>query len=127
MMASVGEFDGYIGPWRERWARERESALEAAKAARAVAERLAGLLRARYGARRVILGGSLARGDFHRGSDIDLAVEGISPEEFFRAGAALEENADGFAVDLVPLESASPRYLATLEREGIVLHDSRRA
>jgi predicted nucleotidyltransferase len=35
----------------------------------------------------VILTGSLARGDFRQGSDIDLAADGIPPELFFQAGA----------------------------------------
>lgn len=92
-----------------------------------VAERLAEVLRDRYGARRVLLTGSLARGDFHSGSDIDLAVEGVRPDDFFRAGAALTDDAGGLAVDLVPIESASAEYLARLEREGIVLHERRNA
>ena len=80
-------------------------------------------LRDRYGARRVVLAGSLARGDFRVGSDIDLAAEGIPDDQFFRAGADLEASAGGLRVDLVPLESANPDYLADLAREGIVLHD----
>jgi predicted nucleotidyltransferase len=122
----VSEFEPYVRAWRERWARDAERDGEAAAAARALADRLAALLCERFGIRRVVLAGSLARGEFRRGSDIDLAVEGLPPGELFRAGAALEERAGDVAVDLVPIESASPEYLARLGREGIVLRDARR-
>ncbi|MGH7899137.1 MAG: nucleotidyltransferase family protein [Candidatus Binatia bacterium] len=124
---AVDDFDAYIAAWRARWAREREEDGRAAAAARALAGRLAEVLGDRYGARRVILAGSLARGEFHRGSDIDLAVEGLPTGELFRAGAALEESARGLEVDLVPIESASPEYVARLEREGITLYEHPRA
>lgn len=73
--------------------------------------------------RRVVLTGSLARGEFRVGSDIDLAAEGIPDDRFFRAGADLEAAAGGLHVDLVPIESADSVYLADLDREGIVLYD----
>ncbi len=115
-------FGSYVDAWRERWAVERRADVEAAGRVRVLAGRLAGILRDRYGARRVVLTGSLARGEFRRGSDIDLAAEGISDDLFFRAGADLERAAGGIAVDLVPIESAPPAYLARLDCEGIVLH-----
>jgi predicted nucleotidyltransferase len=98
---------------------------EEARRARRVAERLAGLLAERYGVRRVVLAGSLARGEYARGSDIDLAVEELPDEVFFRAGADLDACAGGIPVDLVPLESAVPAYREAVAREGIVLHDGR--
>ncbi len=120
----MSEFEPYIRAWRERWRRQREADAEAAREAREIAERLAWRLRDIYGVRRVVLVGSLARGDFRVGSDIDLAAEGIPDDKFFRAGADLEAAAGGLHVDLVPIESASPAYLADLTRDGIVLHDS---
>jgi len=119
----MSEFEPYIRTWRERWRRQREADVEAAREARKTAERLARHLRDVYWARRVVLAGSLARGEFRVGSDIDLAAEGIADDKFFRAGADLEAAAGGLRVDLVPLESANPAYLADLARDGIVLHD----
>lgn len=119
----MSEFEPYIRAWRERWRRQRKADAEAARAARQTAERLAQHLRDVYGARRVVLAGSLARGEFRAGSDIDLAAEGIPDDKFFRAGADLERAAGGLHVDLVPLDSANPEYLADLARDGIVLHD----
>jgi len=81
----------------------REEALRAAEAC-------AALLKERFGARRVVLFGSLAGDDFDRDfSDVDLAVEGLPPEEFFRAySACWNLMPPGLALDLVPLERASP-------------------
>lgn len=121
----VSDFEPYVRAWRERWAEQRRSDAEAARGAREIAERLAKRLRDDYGARRVVLLGSLARGDFRVGSDIDLAAEGIPDEKFFRAGADLESAAGGLHVDLVPIESASPAFLTELAREGIVLDGER--
>lgn len=39
----------------------------------------------KHGAKRIILYGSIARGDYRADSDIDLCVEGLSPGKFFRA------------------------------------------
>ncbi|MBI5486400.1 MAG: nucleotidyltransferase domain-containing protein [Deltaproteobacteria bacterium] len=119
----MDRFEPYLEGWRKRWAAEREADADAGRRARAVAERLAVVLRDRFAARRVILTGSLARGGFGENSDIDLAVEGVRDDQFFRAGAELERAADGFAVDLVPLESAAPEYRTAAEEEGVVLHD----
>ncbi|MGB9777646.1 MAG: nucleotidyltransferase family protein [Anaerolineae bacterium] len=89
--------------------RRREEALRAAEAC-------ATLLRERFGARRVVLFGSLA-GDLpeHDFSDIDLAVEGLPPEDFFRAySACWNLMPPGLMLDLVPLESASPELRARI-------------
>jgi predicted nucleotidyltransferase len=53
--------------------------------------RLADDLRSRFGATLVLLHGSLARGDIHEGSDIDLIVVGDFAGRFHeRPGAVLE-------------------------------------
>jgi predicted nucleotidyltransferase len=119
-------FEPYLRAWEARWQEERQAAVRAAEEARALAGRLAWLLVEKYGARRVVLVGSLARGEFGAGSDIDLAAEGIPDDSFFRAGADLEAAAGGLHVDLVPLESATPAFLADQARDGIVLHGERR-
>jgi predicted nucleotidyltransferase len=93
----------------ERCAREIKSAIPA------VVEVLA----SEFGARRVVLFGSLARGEARPDSDIDLAVEGLPPTATFRAMARAAEVA-GRHVDLVPLEGVRPEVLAIIEREGEV-------
>jgi predicted nucleotidyltransferase len=75
------------------------------------------LLKGRYGARRVILFGSFARGDTTERSDVDLAVEGLDPAGFFTAIADLTGLLDS-PVDLVEIERAPSSLLARLALEG---------
>jgi predicted nucleotidyltransferase len=120
----MGRDGSYARAWRRRWDRQRRDDEAAAAAGLELASRLARLLRDHHGARRVVLFGSLARGDFRVGSDIDLAAEGIPPDRFFRAGADLDAAAGEVHVDLLPLESAGPRARAAIAAEGVVLHDA---
>lgn len=115
----------YLAGMRSRRDRARAAAAAAGAEARALAARLAAGLAAEPGVKRVWLVGSLARSQFKLGSDIDLVVEGLPAERLFAVGAALEAEAGGFAVDLVPLESARPLFRQHVEREGVVLwsHD----
>lgn len=87
--------------------------------ARDLADRCAQLLRARFGVHRVILFGSAA-GDapWHSESDLDLAVEGLRPEDHLRAlNACYELLPRGLALDLIPLEDAWPELRARIEGE----------
>ncbi len=89
--------------------KRKEQALEAAEAC-------IRLLKERFGARRVILFGSIARqGTWHGRSDIDLAVEGLAPAEFFPAYSACRDLLPrGLELDLVPLGSAYPEMRARI-------------
>jgi len=69
--------------------------------------------------------GSLAlhRSAHHR-SDIDLAVEGLPPIEYFPALSAIWELLPpGFEIDLVPLEDANPSLVDLIDSEGELLYD----
>lgn len=96
--------------------RARQKQLE--ERARREAESIARLLVEEFGAKRVWLFGSLATGKgFRRNSDIDLAVEGLDPIQFFRAvGKALQLSS--FAVDLKPFEALSPEAQQRILAEG---------
>lgn len=90
--------------------------------ARAVAEQAARLLREQFGAERVVLFGSVARGFiFHARSDIDLGVEGLSDQNFWRAWAALDSLGSEFEIDLADLETASSALLDQIKQEGLEL------
>lgn len=115
------KWDPYLAAWQERSERQRASNRAASVRALKTARELARTLAQRYGATRIVLVGSLARGEFGSGSDIDLAVEGVPAEHFFAAGAELERLAGEFKVDLVPLESANPFYLAQVAQTGVAL------
>ena len=91
--------------------RRRRAMIAARKAAK--------LLKTEFGAREVVLFGSLARrGSFSLYSDIDLAVRGIAPEKFFAASAAIERVAVNFQIDLVDLETCPPAVLKKIEKDG---------
>lgn len=99
--------------------RARKTRLE--ESARRDAGRIARLLIREFGAKRVWLFGSLATGrGFRRNSDIDLAVEGLRPDQFFRAvGRALQ--LARFPVDLKPFEELPADAQRRILREGKAL------
>ena len=74
-------------------------------------QRAAAVLKS-YGAREVYVFGSAAAGKLHEGSDVDLAVSGMSPAVFFRAMSRAAD-ALGRELDLIDLdhENAFTRYL----------------
>ncbi len=74
------------------------------------------LLTSHFGARRVILFGSLSRGlfDYER-SDVDLAVEGLGIGALSTAGEQVSEIL-GRRVDLIGLEDASPELRSQIDR-----------
>lgn len=81
------------------------------------ARQAARALREEFGATRVVVFGSLAHGAwFGSRSDIDLAVEGIPPDAFWRAWCALDRLDTGIEIDLVAMESASPRLLEAIDQ-----------
>ncbi len=93
----------------------------------AAARRAADLLVRRYGARRVYLFGSLAGTGsvpFHPASDIDLAVEGLPVEGFWKALTAVDAVMPrGHPADVSELETVRP-YIkeAVLERGLLLAH-----
>jgi predicted nucleotidyltransferase len=92
-----------------------------AEEARRVASALALELRSRFGAEKIVLFGSLARGEFSGRSDIDLAVRGVPPAEFYRAVAFASGYSRVWKVDLVDVEDCSEALRRNIEQEGVVL------
>lgn len=114
MSTTVAETAAHLA---RRAAAERR-ALEAwAAGVRARLPEAARLLRGDYGATRVWLFGSFAQGGVHAGSDVDLAVEGLSEAAHYRAMARVA-GVLGAEVDLVRVEEAPPRLRARITAEG---------
>ncbi|MSP59786.1 MAG: nucleotidyltransferase domain-containing protein [Myxococcales bacterium] len=114
-----------LGPYL-RTMRLRDQALREARARRAEESRarlpeLVRILVEEFHARRVALFGSLTRNELQGHSDIDLAVLGLAPRDYWRALDRLCLAA-GRPVDLVPIEEASDSLLARLEAAGEILH-----
>jgi predicted nucleotidyltransferase len=82
----------------------------------------AAILRTRYGAKRVILFGSLAHEAWYvADSDVDLAVEGLAGDTIWRAWRAVEEIVGDRPVDLVEVETARESLRSAIERTGVLL------
>jgi uncharacterized protein len=91
--------------------RRRRAMLAARKAAK--------LLKTEFGAKEVILFGSLARRvGFTRWSDIDLASRGIPSERYLTAMDTVLHMSPDFKIDLVELETCLPAMRKSIEAEG---------
>ena len=85
--------------------------------------RLAELAR-RYGARRLVLYGSRARGDHRYNSDVDLAVYGMPEKNEGAFGMDCDELPTLLKLDIVQIrEGMNPAFLANIEKDGVTLMD----
>jgi len=118
-----GEMSGYeeyIRAFRERDAAETAALTRARQLAEEAAGRAAAaVLRHRPG--RLLLIGSLQRGTWRPGSDIDLAVEGLTAAQTEQAEVEASRAA-GMDVDVRRLESMDPEWRAHHLRFGVSLH-----
>lgn len=86
------------------------------------AKKIAIFLKEKYGAKRVILFGSIVKSSYlHKRTDIDLLVEGIKSNDFLRAGADAWTISSPFDVDIVPVERADQYLLSRALEEGVEL------
>lgn len=107
----------YIEGWRQRLAAQEAEGRDLARQARLALPAAVAILK-KHGVKRIILFGSLSReGRFHRGSDIDLAVEGIPMKKFFRASADLMMGLD-WPIDLKPLEEVDDFFREKILADG---------
>ncbi|ASC71092.1 hypothetical protein XM38_020420 [Halomicronema hongdechloris C2206] len=87
-----------------------------------VAEAAARFLLEEFSVPKVVLFGSLLHPSIVRQhSDIDLAVWGLTDEQYDRALGALADLTSEFCFDLVQGESAQPSLSQVIERDGIAL------
>lgn len=115
-------FASYLAGWRRR-REEAEAADSAYRAeAREEAARAARLLAEHYGVRRVTLFGSLLGQGAGRGSDVDLAAEGLDPALFFKADAHLAREIP-MPVDLKLLEDCPEPLRERIAEDGEVLYE----
>ena len=78
-----------------------------------------------YGAQRIWLFGSYARGDMTDSSDIDLRIDKGSIKGFQLAGLLLDlEDSLGCSVDLVPTTSLDQRFLDSIRDDEVLLYEA---
>jgi predicted nucleotidyltransferase len=79
-------------------------------------------IKSRYSVRRIVLFGSLAHeGWFASDSDVDIAVEGLQGDDYWRAWRVAEETIGDRPVDLIEIESSSEALRQAIENYGIDL------
>jgi predicted nucleotidyltransferase len=86
-----------------------------------VASLIARDLGQKFGAKKVILFGSLSRGDMGATFDIDLAAKGMPPERFFKAVAFATGRSSKWKIDLIDIDDCGAALSAAIEREGVML------
>ncbi len=80
-------------------------------------------LAARYGAQRLVLYGSRARGDFHARSDVDLAVYGMPEKQRGSFSVEAEDLPTLLKLDIVHIsENMEPAFLQNIEKDGVTLY-----
>ena len=107
----------------ERMRLRQDAAQARADRLRGQAREAARVLRDDFGATRTWLFGSLAWGDPHQDSDVDLLVEGLPAARATEAERRVAALVDA-AFDLVLLEEAAPGLVERVLAEGVPLHDA---
>lgn len=112
----------YQATARQREVQRQKNTQLRREAAWLVAKQAAALLKKQFAAQRVVAYGSLVHGHwFHAHSDIDLAVDGIAPESFWAAWAALDSLGGSFEINLIAVETAPTALRTVVDREGVIL------
>ena len=79
----------------------------------------------KYGAQRIFLFGSYARGDMEPTSDIDLRIDKGAIRGLELAGLLVDlEDALGVPVDLIPTSSLDDRFLASIQNDEVLLYEA---
>ncbi|MBI5303737.1 MAG: nucleotidyltransferase domain-containing protein [Chloroflexi bacterium] len=115
------KFAEYLPGIRRRWNAERDAWAQRRAHAWHGARRAAEVLR-QFGATRVIAFGSLTRtGMFDARSDIDLAVQAISPDQFWDAYVQAAMVVGDFEFDLVDLDHCVAHLRDEILQNGVPL------
>lgn len=118
------DLSSYAAGWRarERASREHDAAWRSRIEARLA--QVVRMLAEDFGATRILLFGSLARGTATQESDVDLLVEGLPLERLIEATVRANRLLAEASVDLVPADRIRPEVLTRALAEGVVLHGS---
>jgi uncharacterized protein len=113
------ELAAYRAGARRRQQAEREALIAREQRAWELAREAAELLRREMHADRVFVFGSLIRpGCFTEWSDVDVAADGINPQDTLRAMEMVYALSDEIEVNLVDLNACRAALRGTIEREG---------
>jgi predicted nucleotidyltransferase len=113
-----------IDYWRQQSVSQLEQQQQAMDQAWQDVRQMAQCLRQTFGAKRIIVFGSLVRGGFNQDSDIDLAVDHLPPARYFEAVARVNDFSARW-VDLKPLEALTPYFRDRVLATGVDIDESR--
>lgn len=110
----------YKASWEKRARHQEAENEELRKAAIEVSVKLKDILVNDYHVKKVILFGSILQaGDFNGRSDIDIAVEGLAKDIYFKALGRLMFATD-FEVDLKPIEDVDELMAERIKRGRVI-------
>lgn len=117
------DYSSYIKGWEQRLNEEHKQTEEKFRQSRKIASKCAHKLIEQYNADHVYLVGSTTdHSRFHSGSDIDLAVEGLDPADYYPAlSDCWKELPEGYELDLIPLEDVTEKTRESLLADGVRL------
>ena len=112
------DIDTLAAAWRSRVARQHTERQKRAARAREDARGAAAVLQNEFGVEEVWLFGSLASAPRHDAFDIDLAVRGLRPDQYFKALARIGDIVQE-PFDVVTLETCRERTRQAVEATGV--------
>lgn len=115
--------DLYVTYWKQQQTLRRRQSHRLAELARRDLVRIVQILRDKYHVQRIILFGSLVKGRFMAESDLDVAVAGLAPADFFTAYAEINR-LTRFPIDLKPLENLHPHFYQRVLAQGETLYEA---
>lgn len=122
MQPTAEEMALYRATARKRAQQQRDRLHQRHQLGLSVAQQAAETLRQDFQAQRVVLFGSMRSPEkVHERSDVDLAVWGLAPRDYFRAVGQLLAIDPDMPIDVIEAESASPRMLAEIAATGVDL------
>ena len=100
---------------------ERERARR--QALQAISEKAPSIMSSWQSVRRAYLFGSITRpGAFHEASDVDIAVEGMTAQEYFGLWRALERALPDWAIDVRDITPISP-FTNLIRKTGMLIYE----
>lgn len=121
-MSTADKMAAYRAAARQRQQQRSDHQHQRHQLGLTVAQQAADLLKHEFGVKKVVLFGSmLTPATIHERSDVDLAVWGLNPKDYYQAVGQLLALNPNLSVDLVEAESASPRLLQAIESTGVAL------
>lgn len=118
-MTEAGKFD--FSALEDRWRRRAEENQRRSREARQRLIRKGVPVFQRFGVKKVVLFGSVLEGRMRPGSDIDIMVDHVAPEQFFRFMAELSEALD-LDVDIHTMDEDTI-FTRKMQERGEVVYD----